>query len=199
MPVSAMDSTSKWRAAPDCGLWCNGAMDVSDVYLELFGRIPPLVHAAVDGLDAEALTRRPSQASNSVAWLVWHLTRVQDHHMTEILGGDQVWISGSWSGRFGLPADPNDTGFGHGPDDVAAVRPESAQVLVGYHEAVAARTRAFLQELTPQELDRIVDRRWTPPVTLGVRLVSIADDSLQHVGQAAYARGLVAPGWRLGY
>ena len=44
----------------------------------------------------------------------------------------------------------------------------------------------MLEGLAPDDLDRVVDRRWDPPVTLGVRLVSIADDSLQHAGQAAY-------------
>jgi len=69
------------------------------------------------------------------------------------------------------------------------VRPESADVLVEYLSVVDMRTREMLRGLSPGDLDRIVDRRWDPPVTLGVRLVSIADDCLQHVGQAAYVRG----------
>jgi Protein of unknown function (DUF664) len=102
-----------------------------------------------------------------------------------------VWQGGGWAGRFGLAADPDNTGYGHGSEQVAAVRPDSAEVLVDYYRAVSERTRQFLQGLTPAELDRIVDRRRDPPVTLGVRLVSVADDSAQHVGQAAYLRGLL--------
>lgn len=173
-------------------------MNVSEVYLELFGRIPNLVRAAVDGMEPAALTAEPTEGGNTVAWLVWHLTRVQDHHMSEILDQPQLWEQ-DWPVRFGLPEDPNNTGFGHGPDDVRAVRPESSRTLVKYHDAVYARTNAFLAQLTESDLDRIVDRRWDPPVTLGVRLVSIADDSLQHVGQALYVRGLVQPDWKLGY
>ena len=71
------------------------------------------------------------------------------------------------------------------------MRPESPDVLLGYLGEVQARTTAMLEGLAPDDLDRVVDRRWDPPVTLGVRLVSIADDCLQHVGQAAYVRGLL--------
>jgi hypothetical protein len=129
-----------------------------------------------------------------VGWLVWHLTRVQDHHLADLLGEEQLWVSGDWAGRFGLPADPDDTGYGHSSAQVATVRPESAQALVDYHDAVAERTRTFLARLGPADLDRVVDEAWDPPVTLGVRLVSVADDDLQHVGQAAYVRGLIERG-----
>jgi hypothetical protein len=123
--------------------------------------------------------------------LVWHLTRVQDHHVAELLGVEQLWVSGDWARRFGLEPDPSNTGYGHSPQETAAVRPEGEAVLLEYLDAVDSRTRSVLVGLTPADLDRIVDRRWDPPVTLGVRLVSIADDSLQHVGQAAYLRGLL--------
>ena len=169
------------------------------MYQELFGRIPPLVRATAAGLDADALARTPQQGANSVGWLLWHLTRVQDHHVSELLGQPQVWVSEPWPQRFGLTADPHNTGFGHGAADIAAVRPDGPAAIVGYHEAVAVRTDEYLGRLSPDELDRVIDRRWDPPVTLGVRLVSICDDSLQHAGQAAYARGLVEPGWRVGY
>ncbi|MFY1636661.1 DUF664 domain-containing protein [Solwaraspora sp. WMMB335] len=74
---------------------------------------------------------------------------------------------------------------------MAAIAPESAAALVEYQAAVAGRTRAFLITLTGTDLDRVVDERWDPPVTLGVRLVSVATDDLRHVGQAGYLRGLL--------
>jgi uncharacterized damage-inducible protein DinB len=166
-------------------------VDVDAVYEELYGRLPDLVRGAVEGLDAEQLRRSPGGGANPIGWLVWHLARVQDHHVSELLGEDQLWVAGSWAARFGLDPDPDDIGYGHGPDEVAAVRPESADALVEYYEAVHARTIGFLRGLRAGDLDRVVDERWDPPVTLGVRLVSIADDDLQHAGQAAYARGLL--------
>ncbi|HEY6427313.1 MAG TPA: DUF664 domain-containing protein, partial [Acidimicrobiales bacterium] len=104
---------------------------------------------------------------------------------------EQVWTTGEWAAQCGLPPDPHNTGYGHGPDDVAAVRPQGPDVLVGYLDEVSARTQGMLEGLGEADLDRVVDRRWDPPVTLGVRLVSIADDCLQHGGQAAYVRGLL--------
>jgi uncharacterized damage-inducible protein DinB len=165
-------------------------MDVSALLLELYGRIPPLARQAVDGVDPERLTEAPGPGANTIAWLIWHLARVQDHHVAEVLGSAQLWVEGDWADRFGLTPDPSNIGYGHDPADIGTVRPDGPDVLIEYLEAVDRRTQTFLESLTSEDLDRIVDRRWDPPVTLGVRLVSIADDSLQHVGQAAYLRGL---------
>ena len=166
-------------------------MDVASLLVELYGRIPPLARSAVDGVDLLTLAESPSPGANPIAWLVWHATRVQDHHVAELIDADQIWIGNDWARRFGLDPDPWNTGYGHSAQDVAAVRPERPKVLLEYLDAVDRRTRTLLESLNPAELDRIVDRRWDPPVTLGVRLVSIADDSLQHLGQAAYVRGLL--------
>ena len=166
-------------------------MDVADVYLELYSRIEPLARDAVQDASTVELNATVVPGTNPVGWLVWHLARVQDHHMSEILGSDQVWQGDGWAARFGLDPDPNNMGYGHTPEQVAAVRPESADALLDYLSAVSERTRGYLRGLTAADLDRVVDRRWDPPVTLGVRLVSIADDSLQHAGQAAYLRGLL--------
>jgi Protein of unknown function (DUF664) len=166
-------------------------MDVSSVLLELYGRIPPLARHAIDGLGLEQLTEPPSAGANTIAWLIWHLTRVQDHHVAQLLDTDQIWVRGDWARRFGLEPDPSNTGYGHAADEVATVRPSDTEVLLDYLDAVDQRTRTMLEDLVAADLDRVVDRRWDPPVTLGVRLVSIADDCLQHLGQAAYARGLL--------
>ncbi len=159
--------------------------------VELFDRIPPLVRSAVEDLTEDELAEAPAPGANTVAWLVWHLTRVQDHHVAELRGEDQVWASGAWAPRFGLTTDPGDTGYGHEPEQVAAVRPAGPDDLVAYHEAVTDRTRAFVEGLEPDDLERVVDDSYDPPVTLGARLVSVAADDLQHVGQAAYVRGLL--------
>jgi DinB family protein len=161
-------------------------VDVAGLLLELYGRIPPLAHDVVEAVDLDVLLRRPADDTNPIAWLVWHSARVQDHHVAELLDAEQLWVGDDWASRFGLAPDPNNMGYGHSAADVAAVRPESTSVLLEYLDAVDRRTRTLLAALTPNELDRVVDRRWDPPVTLGVRLVSIADDSLQHLGQAAY-------------
>lgn len=161
------------------------------VLLDLYGRVPPLVRDVVEGLPAEKLVERPGPGANTIGWLLWHLARVQDHHISELMDTEQVWVGGDWAGRFGLEPDPDNTGYGHSSEEVGRVRPQDGSAIVGYLEAVQARSVAFLEGLGEGDLDRIVDRRWDPPVTMGVRLVSVADDSLQHIGQAAYARGLL--------
>jgi hypothetical protein len=166
-------------------------MDIASLLLELYGRIPPLAEAAVAGLNEEELCAAPEPGANPVGWLVWHLARVQDHHVAELLGSEQVWVGGDWARRCGLEPDPSNIGYGHSAEEVRAVRPEGSDVLLDYLGAVQARTIAMLEGIGPDDLDRVADRRWDPPVTVGVRLVSVADDSLQHLGQAAYVRGLL--------
>lgn len=165
-------------------------MDVAALLLELYGRIPPLAREAIDGLDADDLTWQPGPGANTIAWLVWHSARVQDHHIAELIDADQLWVTGEWASAFGLDADPSNTGYGHTLEEMSAVRPRSGEALLDYLAATQERAASFIAGLDPMRLDDIVDRRWDPPVSLGVRLISIADDCLQHVGQAAYVRGL---------
>ena len=166
-------------------------MDVPALLLEIYGRIPPLAEGAVDGLTAEQLATAPAPGANTIGWLIWHLTRVQDHHVAELMETGQIWTTGDWAARCGLDADPNNTGYGHDSEQVLAVRPETPDVLLAYLDAVHQRTCSLLEGLSPGDLDRVVDPRWDPPVTMGVRLVSIADDCMQHVGQASYVRGIL--------
>jgi hypothetical protein len=166
-------------------------MDVAALLAELYGRVPPLAQQAVDGLAPDRLTEPPSPGANTIAWLVWHLARVQDHHVSELLDTEQLWVTGDWAARFGLEPDPRNTGYGHTPEQVLSVRPSDPAVLIDYLAATDARCRELLDRLQPGDLDKVVDRRWDPPVTMGVRLVSVADDCLQHAGQAAYVRGLL--------
>ena len=162
-----------------------------DVLRDLFDRVATDVHGAVEGLDEAALTHRVGGGANSIAWLVWHLTRVQDDHVADAAGTEQVWTAQGWVTRFGLP-------FARGGDRLrpgrrrrrgrAGARRTSCSATTTPSTSRLCSTWARLGEA---DLDRIVDRRWDPPVTLGVRLVSVADDDIQHAGQAAFVRGVV--------
>jgi len=165
-------------------------MDGAYLLAEAFGRVREAVHAAVDGLTPGQLAYRVDDDANSIAWLVWHLTRVQDDHVADVAGVEQVWTASGWADRLGLPFDRRATGYGHDSREVGAVQVESGQLLLDYHDAVHDATAAYLKGLTATDLDRVVDTSWDPPVTLGVRLVSVIADDLQHAGQAAFARGL---------
>ncbi|MGA2836389.1 MAG: DinB family protein [Acidimicrobiales bacterium] len=165
-------------------------MNSADVLMDAFERIRDTVHPAVNGLTAAELAYRPGEESNSIAWLVWHLTRIQDDHVAAMRGAEQLWTAGGWVGRFSLPLDPWDTGYGHDAAAVATVTGEAA-LLLGYFEEVHRATVGYVASLTDADLDRVVDRNWDPPVTAGVRLVSVIADDLQHAGQAAYVRGIL--------
>ncbi|MDT9595370.1 DUF664 domain-containing protein [Nocardioides zeae] len=157
---------------------------------DAYGRVRENALAAVDGLTADDLAYRPTPEANSIAWLVWHLSRVQDDHVADVAGTPQVWTEEGYARRLRLPLDDEDTGYGHNPEQVGQVR-ASAEDLAAYLEAVHAASARYLATLGPDDLDHVVDTRWDPPVTLGVRLVSVADDGAQHAGQAAYVRGLL--------
>lgn len=170
-----------------------------DILEDAFTRIRDTVRRAAGGLDGDRLTARIDPEANTIAWLVWHLTRVQDDHIAEVAGTEQVWTAAGWEQRFGLPFAPDATGYAQSASEVGQVAGPgvTADSLVGYHEAVYAATIAYLRTLTDGsgssagELARVVDENWDPPVTLAVRLVSVISDDLQHAGQAAFLRGVL--------
>ena len=161
------------------------------VIADAFGRIREDVTSTVEGLDDETLARRPDLGDgpgNSIAWTVWHLSRVQDDHLAEAFGTAQVWKQG-WADRFGLPFDDEATGYGQSSDEVGQVR-ASAETLTGYHDAVTERTLQLLDGLSDDELERVLPGTWGDGITVAVRLISVVGDDMQHIGQAAYLRGL---------
>ena len=166
-------------------------MTSAELLTDAFERIRAAVHGAVQGLSPDQLAVRLDDKANSIAWLVWHLTRIQDDHIADVAGVEQAWTSGGFAERFALPFDTAATGYGHTAADVAAVTVDSAQLLSDYHDAVHEQTVRFVGGITDADLDRIVDEAWDPPVSLGVRLVSVVNDNTQHAGQAAFVRGIV--------
>lgn len=155
--------------------------------VDAFTRVHELVGGLTDELTDEVATYRPDAEANTIAWLLWHLTRIQDDHVAGLAGVEQAWSS--WREKFGLPFDPDETGYGQTPDEVGQVR-VPAELLAGYHADVHALTLRYLERVDAAELERVVDTRWDPPVTAGVRLVSVLGDTHQHLGQAAYVAGL---------
>ena len=165
-------------------------MTVADLLTDAFDRIREEVHNATDNLSQDELAFRVDGDANSIAWLIWHLTRIQDDHIAGVTGAEQVWTSRGWADRFGLPFGPMAHGYGQNSQEVAAVR-VPAELLTGYHDEVFEATTRYVKTLTDDDLPRVVDESWDPPVTLGVRLVSVISDDLQHVGQAAFVRGII--------
>jgi hypothetical protein len=166
-------------------------VDVTDLLNDALSRVPEAVQEAVADLDADALTWRPARDANHISWLVWHLTREQDAQVAPLVGAEPLWTRDGWDARFSLPEGANDHGYGWTSAQVGAFEPPSAEVLLDHLDAVSAYCRQLVAGLSSEDLDRVIDDAWDPPVTLGARLVSVVDDASQHAGQVGYARGLL--------
>lgn len=166
-------------------------MDIAALLIDVYGRVPQETQRVLRGLPDDHLTVRPDPDANTIAWLLWHTGRAQDAQIAAVAGTEEIWTAQGWADRFGLPLDVTDTGYGHSSEQVGLVRAD-AELLEGYVRDVHAAAVSYLERLAADDLDRVVDERFDPPVTLGVRLVSIVADALQHVGQAAYVRGHLA-------
>ncbi len=172
-------------------------MDAKDIVLDGLERIRGSLQRTLDGLTLEEIHQQPQSDANSIAWLVWHLTRVQDTSVAGLIGEEHLWVSEGWHAVFDMAADSANDGFGHTPEEVSAFRAPSIAGLLDYHERVAERSKTYVAGLAAEDFDReLNESEWQPPPTVGVRLVSVISDNLQHAGQAAYLRGLFqGKGW----
>lgn len=159
----------------------------NDLLSDSFGRVAQLVGSVTNGLSSQAATYRPDPEANTISWLIWHLSRVQDDHLSGVAGTEQIWPK--WRAQFDLPFDDWAIGYGQSTEEAAQVRVDPT-LLAEYHSEVAAATAQYVESLTEDELARAVDEDWDPPVTVSARLVSVIGDCLQHLGQAAYLKGM---------
>jgi hypothetical protein len=163
-----------------------------------YNRLPEFLENVLKGLAKDDLDWQPKHDCNSIGWLVWHLTRQQDAQISSLMGKEQLWIADEWYGKFNRQPDPDDTGFGDTAEQVAAFRSPETRTLLEYNRAAVERSKLYISDLSETDLDRTLDEPWLHPLpTVGVRLVSILDDSVLHAGQAAYVRGLRhGKGWQ---
>lgn len=173
-------------------------MDHADILIEFARRPLQVADAVLRDVSTEVLNQMPGDAHNSISWLIWHAARQQDLQVADLDGREQLWTAQGWADRFGLDLPVNAFGFGASPDQVALVRVDSPALLKDYLAAVVDRLTGYVKGLSSADLDDVIDASWDPPVTRGVRLVSTIDDCVQHLGQAAYVRGLNQR-WTIGY
>jgi hypothetical protein len=175
-------------------------MEWQTLLIDGYERTLGVLESALRGMTPDDLNQQPKSDCNSMGWLAWHLTRVQDDHVADLMGEEQLWTSQGWHARFNRPPQTGDIGFGHSPQQVAAFKSPDAETFLDYHRSVLERTKGYIRSLSADSLDRELDEPWYQPLpTVGVRLISVLADSLQHAGQVAYVRGLLkGKGW-LGY
>ncbi len=157
-----------------------------------YERVQQVLEGTLKGLAENDLNQQPHPDCNSIGWLTWHLTRVQDDHIADLMGEEQLWTRDGWHAKFNRPSNPKDTGWGHSSEDVAAFKSPDVKTLLEYHRAALERTKRYISTLSAADLDRELNEPWFQPLpTVGVRLISILSDSLQHAGQVGYLRGLL--------
>lgn len=165
-------------------------MDAIDVLQDLAARPLQAAEGFADRLSAEKLNAHPGGQDNSIAWLLWHAAREIDAQVADLADAEQVWTAQGFDRRFDLGLDRADMGYGHTPEQARAVVVEDADLLYAYLRAVVDAEQAYLRTLSPEDLAEVIDRSWDPPVTRAARLVSVSEDALQHIGQAAYVLGM---------
>lgn len=163
-----------------------------ELIIDGYNRIPGEIEHVLDGLSADDLEWQPRSGSNSIGWTVWHLARVEDSQISDLMGKEQLWIKNKWYGKFQRSADAEDTGYKHTPQQVRTFRSPSRKIYLDYLRAVTKRTQQYLNSLNPSDLNRKLDEPWYKPVPMaGIRIVSILIDCHQHLGEASYIRGLL--------
>jgi hypothetical protein len=172
-------------------------MEWQELLIDGYGRVQEALQEALKGLTQDDLNQLPRPDCNSMGWLAWHLTRVQDDHVADLMGEKQLWLSEGWHAKFNRAPSAKDVGFGHSPKDVAAFKSPDVATLLNYHRAVLERTKRYILSLPASDLARELNEPWYQPLpTVGVRLISVMADNLQHVGQIAYVHGLLkGKGW----
>jgi hypothetical protein len=163
----------------------------ADILIDAFERVRSASHGAGRGLSRNILEAKVDPETNTIAWLLWHIARGQDAQVSDLMGEEQVWTADGWAARFALDLPEDSTGYAHTPADVSKVSGADVDLYLGYIDAVCDRSINYVGELGDADLEKIVDERFTPPVTQAVRLFSVVSDDLQHAGQAAILRGIL--------
>ncbi|MHB1009043.1 MAG: mycothiol transferase [Propionibacteriaceae bacterium] len=173
-------------------------MDARDILVDAAGRPVDTARQVLKGITPDIANRMPDDAHSSITWLVWHSGRQMDAQLSGLSGTPQVWREAGWADRFSLDRPKDAMGFGDEPADVAKVTVTDTALLTGYLAAVVDALVAYVRGLSDSDLDDVIGHFGGEPVTRGVRIVSMIDDAVAHVAQAAYLRGLLE-NWRIGY
>jgi len=157
-----------------------------------------LFEEVLEGLTMDDLHKRPAPDANTIGWLLWHTTRSLDRTVGDVINGEQLWIKDKWYIKFGRSTDSNDTGWHHTFEEVGNFRIPDIQSLRDYFNAVIQMSIKYLENLSEEGLDQLFDNSLHPGTMIPVyqRIEGNIAEHFQHVGQAAYVRGLLkGQGW----
>ena len=173
-------------------------MQLKDFAEQTFEEIGVRLNRALEGLTFEELNWRPRPEANSIAFIVWHVSRVEDGWFQHFVQDTtQVWLAERWHERFGLPE--GSSGFGYSVEQLAEFPALREEDLRGYFDAVRKSTLACLKEMTETDLDRVPGRSPFPDSASSSRFAEftvarmfrqLIGEEYQHLGHVNYIRGL---------
>lgn len=174
-------------------------MDTNPFIKQTLDHFESRLDQTLRGLTNEELAWRPNAEANSIAFVIWHTTRVEDRFMQKMVREtEEVWTGGGWYSRLGL--DEGDTGVDFSVDRLASFPALSVENLRDYLDAVRAETNAYLDAAAPAGFDLVPDRNPFPEVpgadeyfegcTIARMFLILIGEHFQHLGHAAYIRGL---------
>jgi len=144
---------------------------------------------AIKDLSPDELAWRPKPHSNNIAFLLWHLARVEDLWINRlILGGKSMYETDGWYKKFKTPA--QDSGFGYDQAKLAAWPVPTPELLQSYTAAVREKTLAFLKTTDEKKLDEPKDFILNK-ATVGWALSHLISEIGEHSGQIGYLRGVM--------
>jgi uncharacterized damage-inducible protein DinB len=151
------------------------------------------LRSVLEGLTSPEARWQPTLHTNHIAWLVWHMARVEDAWVNRRLRGTtEVWVAEGWADRFGM--DHDSVGAGQTIEEIRAMPDIPLTDLMTYFDAVRTITRQYLDQVTDEELWREYQHPRRGSVT-GVWIVGhLLVEESQHTGQVALIRGMMRPG-----
>jgi len=162
-------------------------MDLKQFIIQSLGENTEYVMRAVKDLTTVELAYRPAPHSNSIAFLCWHVTRVEDLWISRLTGRKHLYETAGWYQKFGTAAE--DFGFGYGVAELDAYKAPPMEVVMGYAMAVRQQTVDYIKGLDLDTLDEVKDFGHRQ-ASIGWALAHLVDEVGEHSGQIGYLRGI---------
>jgi len=170
------------------------SIDLNGFISSVIKRSYDWIKLACDDLTEDQMHYQSTPDSNSIAWMVWHSSRIKDQVTASIVGESEVWLADGWAERFGIAPEAN--GIGDRPEQVTSFRVRS-DFLLGYADAAHNVTIQRLSKILPAQLAQ--PSRYVLGDTRPVwrSLQGMLGDAYSHAAQVSYLRGMITGyGWR---
>ncbi len=148
------------------------------------------LYKALDGLSISELEWQPSLESNNIIYLIWHMGRVEDNWINQIIGGNEnVWIKNGWNKKF--PFDESDYGKGYNKQDLATLPRMDKDEIMKFYEEQRSESITVIKNLNDEDLAKEY-KRLTGELKSGYWILGhVLVEESQHLGQIAYIRGMM--------